>query len=462
MESEIKPVYNDFYNKILETSDNQNINSKSNLSSSELSHKSISYKSDKSEKIKKIEKSEKTEKSSEVSEEEVFKKLNKIIQSNDPKSINFNKKKKKGENQVKKMNNINKPNDKPKEKSDNYTNSSGLDEDNIMFKNMYIQNMQRMQTTNNENNGNNGNILKNNFTYHSSSEDPELVNNANKNMFNNQINNQINNQTNKFDNKVKSKKFGSGSLLNTNSSSDLDNKKNIIYEPNKEDSSVASEFKQFFSKDRKKKLDDGKPKDNNQKQLEKLEKYYDKAIEKKHKNKETEVLNKNKNKDKKEEIIDEKKYKKKDVVKLMLNSVEKNIFEESTRGYNLENDIYKLDIQKLKKNLFNFKTEKDSKCTIGYLYRNFLNPKIYNTINNETNFWIETTKISNSTNLIETELDPKNKFLHACLKNFKKTKKFKKQIGSSLFRAHIKTVELINTPNKLIIDIIFFVKYRIE
>jgi hypothetical protein len=198
-----------------------------------------------------------------------------------------------------------------------------------------------------------------------------------------------------------------------------------------------------------------------QKQLEKLEKYYDKAIEKKHKNKETPELN-NKNKDKKEEVIDEKKYKKKDVVKLMLNSVEKKIFEESTRGFNLENSIYKLDIQKLKTNLFNFKIDKDSKCTIGYLYRNFLNPKIYNTINNETSFWIETTKISNSTNLIETELEPKNKFLLACLKNFKKTKKFKKQIGSNLFRANIKTVELLNTPNKLIIDIIFFTKYKIQ
>jgi len=268
--------------------------------------------------------------------------------------------------------------------------------------------------------------------------------------------------TNMFGNQVKkSKKNDSGSLLDTNSDSDIRNKNNIIYEPNKDDSSVASEFKQFFSKNRKAKLDDGKEKDNNQKQLEKLEKYYDKAIEKKHKNKETPELN-NKNKDKKEEVIDEKKYKKKDVVKLMLNSVEKKIFEESTRGFNLENSIYKLDIQKLKTNLFNFKIDKDSKCTIGYLYRNFLNPKIYNTINNETSFWIETTKISNSTNLIETELEPKNKFLLACLKNFKKTKKFKKQIGSNLFRANIKTVELLNTPNKLIIDIIFFTKYKIQ
>jgi hypothetical protein len=307
-----------------------------------------------------------------------------------------------------------------------------------------------MQTVNN-----NIGPKQNNFEYHSSSEQKNI--NSDENIKNNKKN------TNMFGNQVKkSKKNDSGSLLDTNSDSDIRNKNNIIYEPNKDDSSVASEFKQFFSKNRKAKLDDGKPKDNNQKQLEKLEKYYDKAIEKKHKNKETHDINKNKNKDKKDEIIDEKKYKKKDVVKLMLNSVEKKIFEESTRGFNLENSIYKLDIQKLKTNLFNFKIDKDSKCTIGYLYRNFLNPKIYNTINNETGFWIETTKISNSNNLIETELEPKNKFLLTCLKNFKKTKKFKKQIGSNLFRANIKTVELLNTTNKLIIDVIFFVKYKIQ
>ncbi len=461
MELEIKPVYNDFYNKILETSDNNDNNdndnhdidshsqsqsqsqSRSHLSGSELSNKLISPKF------------EKKEKSSELSKEEVFKKLNKIIQAENPKNINLNTNTKENKPNIKNSTNkvTNKiiPNkvNKQNEKSDNYTNSSGLGEDDINFKNMYLQNMQRMQTANN-----NIGPKQNNFEYHSSSEQKNI--NSDENIKNNKKN------TNMFGNQVKkSKKIDSGSLLDTNSDSDIRNKNNIIYEPNKDDSSVASEFKQFFSKNRKAKLDDGKEKDNNQKQLEKLEKYYDKAIEKKHKNKETPELN-NKNKDKKEEVIDEKKYKKKDVVKLMLNSVEKKIFEESTRGFNLENSIYKLDIQKLKTNLFNFKIDKDSKCTIGYLYRNFLNPKIYNTINNETSFWIETTKISNSTNLIETELEPKNKFLLACLKNFKKTKKFKKQIGSNLFRANIKTVELLNTPNKLIIDIIFFTKYKIQ
>ncbi len=458
MELEIKPVYNDFYNKILETSDNNDNDnhdidshsqsqsqsqsqSRSHLSGSELSNKLISPKF------------EKKEKSSELSKEEVFKKLNKIIQAENPKNINLNTKENKPniKNSTNKVTNKIIPNkvNKQNEKSDNYTNSSGLGEDDINFKNMYLQNMQRMQTANN-----NIGPKQNNFEYHSSSEQKNI--NSDENIKNNKKN------TNMFGNQVKkSKKIDSGSLLDTNSDSDIRNKNNIIYEPNKDDSSVASEFKQFFSKNRKAKLDDGKEKDNNQKQLEKLEKYYDKAIEKKHKNKETPEIN-NKNKDKKEEVIDEKKYKKKDVVKLMLNSVEKKIFEESTRGFNLENSIYKLDMQKLKTNLFNFKIDKDSKCTIGYLYRNFLNPKIYNTINNETSFWIETTKISNSTNLIETELEPKNKFLLACLKNFKKTKKFKKQIGSNLFRANIKTVELLNTPNKLIIDIIFFTKYKIQ
>jgi hypothetical protein len=327
---------------------------------------------------------------------------------------------------------------------------------------MYLQNIQKQQVENPKN------IPEfNKFNYNSNSnssieKDKLLLGENNKNKVKNK-NFDLKDyglSSNMVSHSDKAKPFEPGSLLNTKSDSNSEPKKNIIYEPNKEDSSVASEFKQFFSKNRKAKLDDSKPKDINQKQLDKLEKIYDKAIEKKEKNKDK--IKKNKDKKENEEIIDEKKYKKKDLVKLMLNSIEKKIFLESTRGYNLENDIYKLDMQKLKTNLFNFKVDKDSKCTIGYLYRNFLNPKIYNTINNETNFWIEITKISNSTNLLETELEPKNKFLLACLKNFKKTKKFKKQIGSSLFRAHIKTVELLNTPNKLIIDVIFFVKYKIE
>ena len=94
MELEIKPVYNDFYNKILETSDNNDNHdnhdidshshsqsqskSHSYLSGSELSNKLISPKF------------EKKEKSSELSKEEVFKKLNKIIQAENPKNINLN------------------------------------------------------------------------------------------------------------------------------------------------------------------------------------------------------------------------------------------------------------------------------------------------------------------------------------------------------------------------------------
>ncbi len=461
MEIEIKPVYEDFYNKIIENSNKSNKSNKSNnssssasdLSKSVISHNSTNNKllksveSDKSngskkilkskKQIKKLEKSKKTS----SSDSNVLKKLNKIIETNEPKNINFNKKNKQEIKLEKKefKNSKQLVNNKNNIESENYTNSSGLGEDNALLKSMYIQNIQKQQI---ENPKNTPNFNKFNYNSDSSLEKDKLLLGANKN-------------------KVKNKKLEPVSLLNTKSDSNSEPKKNIIYEPNKEDSSVASEFKQFFSKDRKAKLDDGKPKDINQKQLDKLEKIYDKAIEKKEKNKDK-IKQKNKDINKNEEIIDEKKYKKKDLVKLMLNSIEKKIFLESTRGYNLENDIYKLDMQKLKTNLFNFKVDKDSKCTIGYLYRNFLNPKIYNTINNETNFWIETTKISNSTNLLETELEPKNKFLLACLKNFKKTKKFKKQIGSSLFRAHIKTVELLNTPNKLIIDIIFFVKYKVE
>jgi len=377
MNLEIKPVYNDFFNKIKDDDNN---------------YKNIELDNKNSCKLDEI-----------SSEQEVFVELKKILKSKNPKKYKLDKHK---INQHKSIN-ISEDNKNTFEKnnfnnnisnSDNYTNSSGLNKDILILKNMYLQNITKIENNNNE------------------------INTELKSKFKQNVNEE------------------SVSLVDT-ISNHSENSQNLVFENIKEIESVDEEFKQFFSKDKKKRLDI----DSKEKQFNKLEKFYDKVIK-----------NKLDNKKEKSKEIDIHNYKKKDLVKILLNKIEKEIYLESTRGYNIEQNIYKLNIDKLKLNLSKFNVSSESKCTVGYLYRNYNDPKAYiNTT--ENSHWLE---ISNTENkVIEKELDNKDKFLNSCLKNFKKIQKFKKQIGSSLYRAHIKTVEIINTKN-LVIDIIFFVKYK--
>ncbi len=534
MDLEIKPVYNDFYNKLLENSSESPTYNKSK-SSSELSSSTkpktfekksqslIKFKSKVSESDSKSKTLSKLESNSEE-EAKVFAEFHKIIKSNDPKKYKLSENKlvspvgttsltptaqlvrpvgttlltpttqlvspvgttsltqKKQSNNItstknlkKELVNINKKQEKSK--SDNYTKSSGLGEDNMVLRDMFIKNIQKMNTTNNNNQQtnnpvNNMNLLieskKMDLNNNYSDSDEQLLEGNNKKKDKKE-------QKNKKESKkiIKKNNLDSNSLINTESESNKDNIKlnfnkvedftdnnnnNIIYEDIKEDSSINSEFKQFFAKDRKKKItkntDNQDPK---QKQLNQIEQYYDKYLHAQTKKKERlDEIKKTANKVKEE--INENEYKKKDLVKILLKKLEKNVFVESTRGFNLDSNIYKLNMQKLKANLLNFELPKDSKCTVGYLYRNFNNPKVYNSTSQDTH-WLEVSKAANSISILENELESKNKFLQACLKNFAKSKKFKKQVGSSLFRARINTVELLNT-NNLVVDIIFFVKYR--
>ena len=146
-----------------------------------------------------------------------------------------------------------------------------------------------------------------------------------------------------------------------------------------------------------------------------------------------------------------------DYVKEISKQMENLLFLNSTKGFNIKEDIYKLRFDKLKNNLLKFPLPNDIFCDIGYLYRNFNNPKVYSSNSMYSN-WMETTKKYNG-NITEFELPSDNKFLNSCLKNFTQSSKFKKKIGSYLFRAFKKTIQMYET--NLIIDIIFFIKYKL-
>ncbi len=248
---------------------------------------------------------------------------------------------------------------------------------------------------------------------------------------------------NKANIKIESASEDSGILPDKNIDSDSSNEK-IWIENKKDHDSVDSEFKELF----REKIRTKPELNSKEKQMKKLNKLFEKTVET------INTKTKNKEKEKKKEI---QKMTSDELVKFLSSELESNIFLNSTKGFNVKEDIYKVRFDKLKTNLIKFTLPDDKLCEIGYLYRNFNNPKVYSSTNINSH-WLETTKKYNGT-IVETELEPDNRFLTACMKNFLQSNKFKKKIGSYLFRAFKKTIQIYET--NLIVDIIFFVKYKI-
>jgi hypothetical protein len=161
-----------------------------------------------------------------------------------------------------------------------------------------------------------------------------------------------------------------------------------------------------------------------------------------------------------------------DILKHICSDIEEKIFIESTRGFNLRENIFKLRIDKLKENLKNYNPS--SNITVGYIYRDFNNIKSY--MNSDINtYWLNVYKTSDI--ITEKYLDPNSKLLQSCLKNLANNNKFKKKINSETIRAFKKTIEINNIIPKssqtthlienqnmqhnyssIIIDIIFYTK----
>ena len=143
-------------------------------------------------------------------------------------------------------------------------------------------------------------------------------------------------------------------------------------------------------------------------------------------------------------------------LKNICTDIEEKVFIESTRGFNIKEDVYILRMDKLQENLMKYKY-RGNEYSIGYLYRNYNNSKSY--INKELDkYWLNT--YNDNGKLVEKELESKNKLLKSCLKNFSDSNKFKKKINDNIFRAFKKTVQIYK--NELLIDIIFYVKYKIN
>lgn len=131
------------------------------------------------------------------------------------------------------------------------------------------------------------------------------------------------------------------------------------------------------------------------------------------------------------------------------------LFTESTRGWNYEHNIYILNFDKLKENLKKIIFNKNENLKIGYIYRDYSDPKIFL----ETDFskkWIGYNINSTNKEIEFIEYSIKNKILFYCFKNLLKTTKFKKKIGNIKYKFIKKTIQVYGNKN-LIIDIIFYI-----
>lgn len=217
----------------------------------------------------------------------------------------------------------------------------------------------------------------------------------------------------------------------------IENDKNII----EESENSINEFDMIF--DNRFNILENNDLNTMNKQMNNLEAIFNKIVEKKTKDDNNDKNKKNNN------LL------KGDILKNLCLDIEEKIFLESTRGYNIKENIFKIRIDKLKEKLQNY--DVPIFYTIGYIYRDFNNSKSF--INENINeLWLDINKKDGK--IHENYLKPRSKFLQACLKNLANNDKFKKKINDENIRAFKKTIQI--DKNELIIDIVFYVKYKIN
>jgi hypothetical protein len=132
----------------------------------------------------------------------------------------------------------------------------------------------------------------------------------------------------------------------------------------------------------------------------------------------------------------------KDNLKKICKEFEENCLMESTRGFNVRDDLYYINMDILKKNIieYNMKLGNDYECSI--FYRNFKDLKIK--LNPDTTIgWMEITRKG------DLNISSKNKYLVTSLNLFKTTDKFRKTINNVKIRAFKMTFNIYKTNTKI-------------
>lgn len=274
---------------------------------------------------------------------------------------------------------------------------------------------------------------------------------------------------------------------NMNKEIDNENKDINIYNQDKSEKtdlytniSIKSEFKNLFSIGDIKLNNTNDEKNNYDEEInDKLENIYKKILTKKNKeqnqnNTQINIANDENNKLMYQLInymVYENNYLNIDLTIKKISELLEFIFNESTRGWNYEYNVFVFNLEKLKENLgkiiFPKSTQISNEIKFGIIYRDFNEPKAY-LDKNPIKYWIGFETCANENvntninislehnNLNNTKYSIKNKILFYCLKNLTKTNKFKKKISKWNYKFIKKTIQIYG-QKKLLIDIILFV-----
>jgi hypothetical protein len=132
----------------------------------------------------------------------------------------------------------------------------------------------------------------------------------------------------------------------------------------------------------------------------------------------------------------------KDDLKKICKQFEEKCIIESTRGFNIKDDLYYINMDILTKNIAQFNSDIPQNYECSIFYRNYKDSRIV--LNPDKKIgWMEITKVG------EKNINSKNKYLASSLRLFESTTKFRKNINGTKVRAFKNTFYVYKTNIKI-------------
>lgn len=132
----------------------------------------------------------------------------------------------------------------------------------------------------------------------------------------------------------------------------------------------------------------------------------------------------------------------KDDLKKICKQFEEKCIMESTRGFNIKDDLYYINMELLSKNIaqFNLNISDSYECSV--FYRSYKDQRVLQNPDKKIG-WMEITKKG------EQNVNSKNKYLSSSLRLFESTTKFRKTINGTKVRAFKTTFYVYKTNIKI-------------
>lgn len=257
--------------------------------------------------------------------------------------------------------------------------------------------------------------------------------------------NKIHVNPNSMNNNINTNNSNNSNILNNNNDNVNNSPKqiNINKENDNSENSIDNYIKKEKNKKKSSKKKNNKDEDEDENtQIKKLELLYENKIN----NNSGSKNDQNNGSNKLEKLLksdnSNKKPQYKDNLKKICKQFEEKCIMESTRGFNIKDDLYYISMDVLRKNIaqFNSSISTDYECLI--FYRNFKDNRIVFNPDKKVG-WMEITKSG------ERNINSKNKYLSSSLRLFETTDKFRKTINGTKVRAFKNSFYIYKTNIKI-------------